>query len=202
MQRRGRGPPQEAWPRAKVCLVGDRMVGKTALVRRYLSDAFDEAYVATLGARVHRVLALTGEDGVPAGMRWMLWDTMGDPGFRVLLQEAYFHRADGVVAVCDLTRRVTMWGLGAWLRTVRAVAGSPVVLVVGNKADLEAERVVPPAELESFALHHRLEAFEASARTGQGVREVFDTLLRRLLGADAPAPGEAVPSRETSSLER
>ena len=202
MQRRGPGPPEEAWPRAKVCLVGDRMAGKTALVRRYLADAFDEAYVATLGARVHRVLALTGAGGGVPGMQWILWDTMGDSSFRVLLQEAYFHRADAVVLVCDLTRRVTMWGLGAWLRTVRAVARSPLALVVGNKADLETERVVPPEELEAFALHHGLEAFETSARTGEGVRDLFDTLLRRLLRAEAPGAAEPVPPREPSSLER
>lgn len=171
--------PRTDLPQAKVCLVGERLVGKTSLLRRYLYGAFDDSYVATLGARVHQSVALSLEDGEP-GVQLVLWDLMGDPGFRELLQEAYFHGTLALLAVCDVTRRTTLWSLGTWFRAVARVASPPVILVVGNKADLGEERVVTFAELEEFAAVHGAEALEASARTGEGVAEAFATLVTRL----------------------
>jgi small GTP-binding protein len=180
--------------RAKVCFVGEREVGKTSLIRRYVQDSFDETYVATLGARVTKVYAIA-EDGDPT-VELILWDVMGAPGFRELLQEAYFHGAQGVMAVCDLTRRTSLWQLSTWLKSVDSIASPGARIVVGNKADLVRDRQVNGDELRTFAATLNCLAFEASAKTGQGISDLFNGLLRRLLAM--PVTEELRTLRERS----
>jgi small GTP-binding protein len=182
--------------RAKVCFVGEREVGKTSLIRRYVLDAFDEAYVATLGARVTKVYAILEDES--AAMELILWDVMGAPGFRELLQEAYFHGAEGVVAVCDLTRRPSMWQLASWLRAVEAITKPVAKVLVGNKADLAAERQVDSEELREFSASLGCHPVEASAKTGRGVADVFNVLLRQLLSVSRPSETLRAPRERPS----
>ncbi len=90
----------------KVCLVGEQAVGKTSLIRRYVQGQFDERYMMTLGARVSKKsLDLQAPDRSQVSVELLVWDIMGQKGFRELLREAYFHGAQGILAVCDITRK-------------------------------------------------------------------------------------------------
>src|SRR5436309_15882399 len=93
--------------KAKVCLVGETAVGKTSLVKRFVLDAFDDRYVATVGTKVTKKTVPVVWRGAPARMDLMVWDIMGEKGFRELLKEAYFHGAQGMLAVCDMRRKDT-----------------------------------------------------------------------------------------------
>ena len=69
-----------------------------------------------------------------------------------------------------------------------AVGEDVVVAIAGNKCDCTAEqRTVPLALGESFAANNNLLHFETSAKTGQGVREMFSQIVQNL-----PAPGNDV----------
>src|SRR2546428_898478 len=85
--------------KVKVCLVGEGAVGKTCLIRRFIQDQFDDRYISTLGAKVSKKEIKV--DGANGGMDvdMTIWDIMGEKGFRELLKEAYFHGAQGVLAV-------------------------------------------------------------------------------------------------------
>ena len=37
--------------KSKICLVGEKAVGKTSLIRRYVLNMFEEQYVTTIGTR-------------------------------------------------------------------------------------------------------------------------------------------------------
>ncbi len=75
----------------KVCMVGEAAVGKTSLVRRFVLDLFNEAYAATLGARVtKRELHFKGlEIDKHVRVDMTLWDIMGERFVRDELRESY-----------------------------------------------------------------------------------------------------------------
>ncbi len=164
--------------KAKVCLVGERAVGKTSLIRRFVLDEFEDRYIATLGTKVSKkeiiVESANRGDGLTVDMT--IWDIMGEKGFRELLKEAYFHGAQGILAVCDLTRRDTLKELDNWVQTVKRVTGEVPVAVLGNKVDLAEDFALTDDELARSARRHDAPYYLTSAKTGENVEKAFTEL--------------------------
>lgn len=171
----------------KVCMAGEAAVGKTSLIRRYVLDEYDDRYVATLGTKItKKSLTARPPDGGLAHVDIILWDIMGASTLRELLKEAYYHGAQGILAVADLTRPETLGALDEWARSIRSVAGDIPTYGVVNKVDLEAERELPAAEVEGFFQRRRWPWSYASAKTGAGVEDAFRGLVDRVLASRPP----------------
>ncbi|MCJ2555282.1 MAG: GTP-binding protein [Candidatus Thermoplasmatota archaeon] len=162
-------PPKEHVLKLKVCFVGEFAVGKTSLVNRFVHNTFQGRYMATIGAKIQKVDLKVDQSRVIM----TLWDIMGEKGFRELLREAYFEGANGLVAVCDLTRPGSLLDLEEWIAAVYRIAGRVPLVIVANKADLTEHAVVTEEEVQAFARRHDCEAFITSAKTGEGVGEAF-----------------------------
>jgi len=162
--------------KAKVCLVGDVAVGKTSLIKRFVQDEFDDRYIATVGTKVTKKPVEMMWRGAPATLDLMVWDIMGEKGFRVLLRDAYFEGSHGVIAVCDLTRKDTFYDLNNWVQMIRKQVGNVPLVFLGNKMDLGERLVVTEDELARMGAIHNASQFLASAKTGAGVNEAFKVL--------------------------
>jgi small GTP-binding protein len=169
----------------KVCMAGEAMVGKSSLIRRYVLDAYDEQYTATLGTKItKRSLAVAHpRDGRRIEVNLIVWDIMGAPTLRDLLKEAYYHGAQGVLGVVDLTREETLRELDAWSRSIRTVAGTVPTYVVVNKSDLEAQAAFDRDAIDTFCRERGYPWSYTSAKTGAGVEEAFEALVRHVLAA-------------------
>src|SRR2546427_10616047 len=130
--------PEPYQLKSKICLVGERGVGKSSLIRRYVLDQFDDKYVRTLGAKVEKKTMRIDVPGRHAqvDISMAIWDIIGHVGFRQLLGDSFFNGAQGILAVADLTRRETLLVLTGWVEAVESVAGKVPVVLVANKADL------------------------------------------------------------------
>ncbi len=169
----------------KVCMAGEAMVGKTSLIRRYTLDEYEDRYIATLGTKITKRM-VTAEDartGRTLTVSLILWDIMGTPTLRELLKEAYYHGAQGVLGVADITRKETLKELDSWYRSIRTVAGEVPTHVVVNKADLEAERRLDEATVDAFCKQRGWEWGFTSAKTGLGVEDAFRKLVGSVLAA-------------------
>ena len=169
--------------KVKICMAGEAMVGKTSLIRRYVLQEYDDRYTATLGTKITKktLLASHPKTGRDVQVNLILWDIMGTPTLRDLLKEAYYHGAQGVLGVADLTRRETLRELDAWYRSIQTVAGPIPTYVVANKADLEAEAQLDRETIDTFCSGRGWPWSYASAKTGAGVAEAFEGLVRGLL---------------------
>src|SRR3989337_1313324 len=171
--------------KTKVCLVGEAAVGKTSLIRRFVQDEFDDRYITTLGAKVSKkeMTFDVPERNVQIQMDMTIWDIMGEKGFRDLLQEAFFHGAKGILAVCDITRYSTLKELDDWVQSVFNVVGEIPVVYAVNKVDLKDEVMILYGDKE---IGQSIRAFDASyfytsAKTGERVEDTF-----RALGNSTP----------------
>ncbi len=164
--------------KAKVCLVGEPAVGKTSLIRRYISGHFDDSYVPTLQAKFaskRLTLDLHPED-TRVHLTLIIWDIVGDKGMRQLLKEAYFFGAQGILAVCDITRRATLEDLRSWWRSVMDTVGEVPWVVAVNKSDLTGRYAFGEEKLHMVSDLLVSATQCTSAKTGDGVEEAFELL--------------------------
>ncbi len=163
--------------KVKVCFIGDAGVGKTSLIKRFVLDVFDDRYIATIGTKVtKKIVDVDGQ----AKVMMLVWDIMGQKGFRELLREAYFFGAHGAIAVCDLTNKETLEELRYWIKALTDVAGDVPIVFAGNKADLENERVIKEPDFKDLAAKYKSKAFLTSAKTGQNVEAIFKGLAESM----------------------
>jgi len=178
-------PGEKLWNKEikkKVCLLGEGAVGKTSLIRRYVVDQFDDAYIVTVGTKVtKKELVVPDSGGVLTKMDMTVWDIMGQPGFREILKQSYFHGASGIIAICDVTRMETYEALESWIADVRGIVGEKVpVVFFGNKNDLD-EKTVTEEDMNVLATKYNTVAHLTSAKTGDGVEDGFLSLAKQML---------------------
>ncbi|CEG74011.1 Putative Ras-like protein Rab-2A [Rhizopus microsporus] len=145
-----------------------------------------------------------------------IWDTAGQESFRSITR-SYYRGAAGALLVYDITRRETFEHLSVWLEDVRQHANpNTVIMLIGNKSDLESKRQVSREEAERFAQENGLFFLETSAKTANNIEEAFvktaEEIQRKIqdgtidLTSESngvklalPQGGSSLPSANTSS---
>jgi Ras-related protein Rab-6A len=175
--------------KSKVCLLGDSGVGKTSLIRRFVHDTFDDHYISTIGTKISkREIKLDFSDKT-VDMDMTIWDIMGHRGFRQLLQEAYFYGAQGVLAICDMTREQTLNDLDDWVDSVFKSVEKIPVIIVANKSDLEDKAQFSDKELSASAEGFGSQYVYTSAKTGDNVERAFTKLAKSIAYKNIPSLG-------------
>lgn len=167
--------------KAKLSLVGETGVGKTSLVRRFVTDTFDDRYIPTVGTKITKKSMDVIWRGQEAVLDMTVWDIMGEHGFRQLLKEAYFHGTQGILAVCDLTRSDTLFDLTNWINLAIKQAGDVPLCFIGNKADLRKQQAVDEDDLSRLATIHNSPYYLGSAKTGDNVESAFRSLAHAVV---------------------
>lgn len=169
--------------RLKICVVGDREVGKTSLIQRYVFDTFSDVYHGTLGTKMHLlqfIKEVAAKEKVEADVA--LFDLMGEHSARDLFRDAMFWGAHGFVAVCDVARSETFESLVGWVNAVRSVAGNVPYRILVNKADLLPQPALPSALLARLSVMFPHVPYSAvSAKTGAEVERAMGLLLEEVV---------------------
>ena len=171
----------------KICILGDFAVGKTSLVRRFVSNQFSDKYLTTIGVKVDTKEVLL-DDG--RGLKLAIWDVAGtDTPTELFLR--YTRGAAGLLLVADGTRAETLECCIALRDAVAADRSLPYVLLV-NKCDLVGQREVNAAQARAL-LDDALDWLDTSALTGDNVETAFRRLVAGLLDGplDGPVGGGA-----------
>ncbi len=165
----------------KVVFFGDGGVGKTTLIKRYLTGVFKSHSEITIGVDFHvKKLEI---DGKRVGLQ--IWDFAGEDRFRFLMP-SYVIGASGGIFMFDITRYSSLKNFNDWIEIFkRGYSGTDnqiPVLMVGSKIDLEYKRAVSRNEAYDIARKNSLYGYiECSAKNGQNVEDVFSEIGRLML---------------------
>ena len=161
----------------KIMVIGESLVGKTALITKYTKNTFGGAYLTTVGIDFQdKFLNINGKE-----IKIELWDTAGQERFRNIAKN-YFQSSDGFLLVYDLTKKSSFEKLDFWNEQINLNAPKETkYILVGNKKDLENQREVQIEEGEDFAKKNNIKFFETSAKDGTNVIDVFETLAKEIV---------------------
>ncbi|KAL1191963.1 Ras-related protein RABA4b [Cardamine amara subsp. amara] len=160
----------------KVVLIGDSAVGKSQLLARFTRDEFSLDSKATIGVEFQTRTLVIDDKNIKA----QIWDTAGQERYRAVTS-AYYRGAVGAMLVYDMTKRESFDHIPRWLEELRAHADKNIVIIlIGNKTDLEDQRSVPMEDAKEFAEKEELFFLETSALKSTNVENSFNTLLTEI----------------------
>ena len=99
-----------------------------------------------------------------------IWDTAGQEKYKGLIP-SYVRNSSIVFVVYDVSTKSSFDNVPKWISFIRSIENTTLVLC-GNKTDLE-KREVTKEEGEAFAQKESLAFFETSAKTGDGIKQMF-----------------------------
>lgn len=179
----------------KLVLLGEAAVGKSSLVLRFVSDEFQENKEPTIGAAFLTQRCSIGDRTI----KFEIWDTAGQERF-ASLAPMYYRNAQAALVVYDITKPASFIKARHWVKELHEQASPGIIIaLVGNKADLangEGRKVAYEEGLQ-LSEEEGLLFMETSAKTGDGVKEVFLNV-----GSKIPIPGEQTQSNPDQQQQR
>lgn len=156
----------------KILLIGDSGVGKSCLLLRFADDVFSDTFIATIGVDFKiRTVELDGKK-----VKLQTWDTAGQERFKTITQ-SFYRGAHGIIIVFDVTDQQSFNRLPTWMKEVDYYSVENVnKVLIGNKCDLKAERVVPYEMAQTFADNFGMPYLETSAKNNTNVEQAFMTM--------------------------
>ena len=154
----------------KIIVIGDSGVGKSCLTTQAVRNNFEEFYTATVGFEF-LTFNMRINNNV---LKLQIWDTCGQEVYKSLISNFYRNSSLALILYA-INNKDSFTHAETWLNDLKNQANPNVkVFLVGNKSDLENERVVSKEEGEKFKEEKKLDRFiETSAKTGENARSAL-----------------------------
>ena len=154
----------------KIIVIGDSGVGKSCLTTQAVRNNFEEFYTATVGFEF-LTFNMRINNNV---LKLQIWDTCGQEVYKSLISNFYRNSSLALILYA-INNKDSFQHAETWLNDLKNQANPNVkVFLVGNKSDLENERVISKEEGERFKEEKKLDRFfETSAKTGENARSAL-----------------------------
>ena len=158
----------------KMSLIGDSGVGKTNILNRYINNTFSETTKSTVGVE----LGTKVEEYNNTKIKVQIWDTAGQERYKSITK-TYYKGAKGAFIVYDITKKDSFKNIDKWIQDLREFGeDDAVILIVGNKCDLEENREVTTEEVKKKAEVYKMAYCETSALKSKNINYAFQTLIK------------------------
>jgi len=116
----------------KVVVVGDSGVGKTNLIKRFISNEFSLDSKATVGVEfISKNYNINNKI-----IKIEIWDTAGQERYKSITS-AYYKGAKGAMIVYDVTNQTSFNNIDKWYFEIKEKASKNInLMLIGNKTDL------------------------------------------------------------------
>ncbi|KAH8070989.1 GTPase [Aureococcus anophagefferens] len=167
-------PPPARAARENPRRAGDRGVGKTCLVLRFIEGLQQ----STIGAffLTKKIVTAQGD-----ACKIQIWDTAGQERFRAMAP-MYYRNAAAAIVCFDVTDESTFNTMKDWVEELKTnvVDKNLVIAIACNKADLDT-RQVSRARAEQFARSISAIVLDTSAKENFGVAELFAAVSEHVI---------------------
>ena len=162
----------------KILMLGDSEVGKYCFLMRYSDNVFVENYITTIGLD-YKLKTIKLDSGKV--IKVQLWDTAGQDKYRTIAKN-YYKGSHGILLLYDTTKMSSFENIREWIQDIRQeVSPKSIIFLIGNKIDLTEQRKIAKEQGEELAEEFKIPFFEASAKSGENVDEVFKALYEKII---------------------
>ncbi len=167
--------------RFKITVIGDGMVGKTSLIKKFTKGSFKQNYVKTIGAQFSVFDKEINEDKI----RLLFWDIAGQVDFN-FLRPSFFNNSRAAIIVYSLEDnnlgKKSFKHIVDWYKDITQYCDEIPIIIFANKVDLveEGDNSDDAKIQKLVAKHHFLGYYKTSAKTGGGVIEAFNAIIEKL----------------------
>ena len=181
MMEEDNSPAENGFP-LKIAVLGQTLVGKSAMTFRFINNKFPQEHDTTI------------EDAysIPAKIddiqcQFEILDTAGQDDYQTML-DTWINSSDGFILVYSIDNKASFESTKVRYERILKLKGDQKVsiVIVGNKCDLEESRKVTREEAENFCSTNKVTFLEASALNVINVRESFLSVARGLLQINFP----------------
>ena len=165
----GDTPLKKGFKQYKIILLGDKGVGKSSIINRYVSNKFNTGEV--IGDIVKKKkLELDNKTTVEL----LINDSTEEEKLGKYTKH-YFKDAHGALVMFDITNRQSFTNLKTWIEELKFNSPADIIFcILGNKSDLSSNRVVKFEEVQNIAGDELY--YEVSSKTGNNVSLAFEAL--------------------------
>ena len=161
----------------KILILGDMSVGKTTLLLKYIDNYTPELYISTLGIDYKTKNIVYNNTNIIL----QIWDTAGQEKFQVVTK-SFVKGSDGIIYMYDITQKQSFINIKRWLEDTEDYSLRAKKIIVGNKIDMEERREVTEEMKNKLLNEIDIDLVEISAKKDLNVNEVFDKLVKIIIG--------------------
>ena len=162
-----------------IVIIGDASVGKSSLIKMYTQGSFMESYIPTVGVSILEQKLQISKN---LNINFNLIDMSGLTSL-AKIRRYYYRNIKAVILVFDYSRQETLGRISNWIEEAQHFIedNKAKFALVGNKIDLIEGRNELRTEAQNIANQYGFWFYETSACTGEGLDELFTTLISNCL---------------------
>ena len=164
----------------KLVIIGAPAVGKTSLVKKFVSQHFSNDYKASIGTNIFIKKIFFNSNNKKINVTLQLWDIAGQERW-TLMRDTYYKGTHGALLIVDLTRKRTLNQIEEfWYPDLKKNCGQIPTILIGNKNDLY--RKITDNEINHLGLKLGIDyVITTSAKIGMNVDHAFNLISKKTI---------------------
>ena len=162
----------------KITVIGDGAVGKTSLIKKYTQGSFQKDYIKTLGAQFSKY----DEEIDGNNVKLFFWDIAGQAEFMFMRPTFYKGSKAAIIVFSHAPEEEESFEhVVNWHDDIKKFCGDLPIVLFGNKIDLVKEEELDEKKVKDLVKKRKfLGYYRTSAKTGSGVYEAFQAIIKDL----------------------
>ena len=121
----------------KIVIIGDKGVGKSAIIKMFTEKQLSEEYEETIMGEVFPFYSQWGEKQ----FNFIIYETSSEEEFKKL-SHCVWKDSSWIILVYEVTNKKTYENIDSWIEELKTYAEDAKIILVGNKIYLKDKRAI------------------------------------------------------------